>query len=200
MIVGHYAAALLPYSRLKHEPFWLLLLCANVPEFLWLILALAGVEPTTPASLLDASFMNLRVAMTYSHNLLPAVAQGLLVGAIVFAICKRRELALWCGGLTLLHVLCDLLVGFEHQLLGPQSPAVSLNTYGLMPEVALAIELAFSIGCVAWYRHAEASRGRPLSRGRLAALYGVFVVGVLMWGPALRTPLRATLQSLGIAL
>ena len=43
MIVGHYAAALVPYSRLEGRPLWLLLLCANVPEFLWLVLALAVI-------------------------------------------------------------------------------------------------------------------------------------------------------------
>ena len=68
MIVGHYAAAVVPYSRLEGRPLWLLLVCANVPEFLWLALALAGVEPTSPASLLDATFPNIDVHMTYSHN------------------------------------------------------------------------------------------------------------------------------------
>ena len=76
MIVGHYAAALVPYSRLEGRPLWLLLVCANVPEFLWLALALAGVEPTKPASLLDATFPNIDVHMTYSHNLIPGIDPG----------------------------------------------------------------------------------------------------------------------------
>ena len=85
MIVGHYAAALVPYSRLDGRPLWLLLVCANVPEFLWLALALAGVEPTNPASLLDATFPNIDVHMTYSHNLVPGLIQGVIVFALVQA-------------------------------------------------------------------------------------------------------------------
>ena len=125
MIVGHYAAALVPYGRLEGRPLWLLLVCANVPEFLWLALALAGVEPTKPASLLDATFPNIDVHMTYSHNLVPGVIQGMIVFALVQLIWRDRPLALWCGALTVVHVLCDILVGFQHQLLGPDTPQVA---------------------------------------------------------------------------
>lgn len=184
MIVGHYAAALVPYSKLEGRPLWLLLVCANVPEFLWLALAIAGVEPTHPASLSDATFPNLDVHMTYSHNLVPAFIQGLIVFAVVYAIWRDRPLALWCGALTIVHVLCDLLVGFKHELLGPDSPQVSLDTYGHAPVLAIAIELAFALGCIYAFLRMEKRRGRPLSRGRSSALYAVFVVGILMWLPA----------------
>lgn len=190
MIVGHYAAALVPYSRLEGRPLWLLLVAANVPEFLWLTLALAGVEPTHPASLLDATFPTIDVHMTYSHNLIPGFIQGAIVFGVVYAIWRDRALALWCGALAIVHVISDIFVGFEHQLLGPDSPQVSLNTYQHAPVLAIAIELAFALGCVFAYLHMEARRGRPLARGRAAALYAVFVVGILMWLPATSMSLR----------
>ena len=192
MIVGHYAAALVPYSRLESRPLWLLLVCANVPEFLWLALALAGVEPTKPASLLDATFPNIDVHMTYSHNLIPGLIQGVIVFALVQAIWRDRPLALWCGALTFVHVLCDLLVGFKHELLGPDSPQVSLDTYGHAPVVAIGIELAFALGCVFAYLRSEARQGRPLSRRRTVALYAVFAVGILLWLPATSMSLGQT--------
>ncbi len=198
MIVGHYAAALIPYSRLKQYPFWLLLLCANVPEFLWLLLALANVEPPSPPSLLDASFQNLHVDMVYSHNLVPAVVQGVVVAILVYLWFRDRTLALWCGFLTLLHVLCDLVVGFGHQLLGRDSPRVSLNSYGSMPYVAIAIELAFSVACVYWYQVSENRRGRPLPRKQLAALYAVFIIGVGAAIPAATLSVREQLAALGV--
>ncbi|HJR90554.1 MAG TPA: hypothetical protein VJ782_10390 [Aeromicrobium sp.] len=196
MIVGHYAAALIPYSRLEGRPLWLLLVCANVPEFLWLGLALAGVEPTHPASLLDATFPNIDVRMTYSHNLIPGVIQGAIVFALVQAIWRDRVLSVWCGALTVVHVLCDLLVGFKHELLGPGSPQVSLDTYGNAPVFAIALELAFALGCVYAYLTSERRRGRPVSRGRSVALYAVFTVGILMWLPATAMSLRETLALL----
>jgi hypothetical protein len=194
VIVGHYAAALVPYSRLEGRPLWLLLVCANVPEFLWLALALAGIEPTYPASLLDASFQNLQVAMTWSHNLVPGLIQGAAVFAVVLAVWRDRPLALWCGALTIVHVLCDLVVGFQHQLLGPDSPRVSLDTYGRMPQVAIAIELVFALACVHAFQKAEARRGRALPRRRLIALYAVFAVGILAWLPAASMSLREALE------
>jgi len=147
MIVGHYAAALIPYSRLKESrtPFWLLLLCANVPEFLWLLLALLGIEPASPASMFDASFSSLDVHMTYSHNLIPGLLQGVAVGVLVYGWLRRGDVALWCGFLAAFHVLCDLVVGFEHQLWGPGSARVSLNTYASAPYLAIAIELVFAL-------------------------------------------------------
>lgn len=199
MIVGHYAAALVPYSRLEGRPLWLLLLCANVPEFLWLGLALAGIEPTQPASLLDATFPNLQVQMTYSHNLVPGLVQGVLVFGVVQAIWRDRALALWCGALTIVHVLCDLVVGFDHQLLGPSSPQVSLDTYGNMPQIAILIELVFALACIHFFLRSEARRGRPLSRGRRGALYAVFVGGILAWLPATSLSLREVLTQAGIA-
>jgi hypothetical protein len=196
VIVGHYAAALVPYSKLEGRPLWLLLVCANVPEFLWLALALAGVEPTHPASLLDATFPNLDVHMTYSHNLIPGLVQGVIVFAIVFAVWRDRPLALWCGALTVVHVLCDLLVGFKHELLGPDSPQVSLDTYGHAPVLAIAIELVFALGCVHAFLAGEKRRGRPLTRGRSTALYAVFVIGILMWLPAASMSLGGVISQL----
>lgn len=197
MIVGHYAVALIPYSRLKQYPFWLLLLCANVPEFLWLALALFNVEPASPPSLMDATFQNLSVAMTYSHNLIPGLIQGVVVAGLVYLWFRDRPLALWCGFLTVLHVLCDLVVGFEHQLWSPDSAQVSLNTYGTMPVVAISIELVFSIACVYWYQRSERRQGRALPRIQLAALYAVFIVGVTAWFPTATLSLREQLNAIG---
>ena len=91
-----------------------------------------------------------------------------------------------------MHVLCDLLVGFKHELLGPDSPQVSLDTYGRTPVVAIGIELVFALGCVFAYLRSEARRGGPLTRRRSVALYAAFVVGILAWLPATTMPLGET--------
>jgi len=194
MIVGHYAASLLPRSVLGDRcPYWLLLLCAQVPEFLWLLLSLAGVERPHPDSMLDATFQNLSVSMVYSHNLVPALLQAALVFAIVLAVARKRDVAAWCAGLVVVHVLCDYLVGFEHQLLGPASPSIGLDSYRRFARAAILLELAFSIGLVFVYHAMEARRGRAVPLRRQIALHAAFAVGVLMWLPAASVPLRALL-------
>ena len=200
MIVGHYAAALVPYSKLEKRPLWLLLVCANIPEFLWLLLALLGIEPVSPPSLLDATFPNLQVAMIYSHNLLPGILQGVIVFGLVQLIYRDRALALWCGALTVVHVLCDLVVGFTHELLGPDSPVVSLNTYGHAPHLAILIELAFALACIFYFQRSEQRQGHPIPRKRLVALYAVFSIGILMWMPAASMSLRQMLQMMGLTI
>ena len=104
MIIGHYAAALVPGARHVRGPFWLLLLSANVPEFLWLVLAMFGAEAPQPSSLLDASFSNLKVSMHFSHNLVPGLAQAVVVGALVGLFFRDMRLALWCAGLVIAHI------------------------------------------------------------------------------------------------
>ncbi len=196
MIVGHYAAALLPYSRLRDlgTPLWLLLLCANVPEFLWLGLALAGVEPAHPASFVDASLQNLEVDMLYSHDLVPALVQAAVVGGVVALVWSRR-VALWCAALVVVHVLCDYVVGFQHHLLGPGTLPIGLDSYGSMPLAAVGIELAFAVAGVFAYQRSEASLGRPVSPRRLKRIYAVLVVGVLLFLPSAFGPLRDFLPS-----
>ena len=88
--------------------------------------------------------------------------------------------------------VADLVVGFKHELLGPESPQVSLDTYGSAPVLAIGIELVFALGCVYAFLTSERRRGRPLTRGRTAALYAVFVIGIMMWLPATSTSLRQT--------
>lgn len=190
MILGHYASALIPYSKFKRYPFWILLICSNVPEFLWLILALVGVEETKPSSLFDATIQGLKVQMIYSHNLIPAVLQALVVGGIIFAFFKNRSFAFWCGFLTLFHVLCDYIVGFEHQLLSPDSMIVGLNSYLRFPHIAILIEFFFSLACIFWYIQTEKNAGNPLSKRKIVYLLLVFGIGVLMWLPTATIPLK----------
>lgn len=190
MILGHYASALIPYSKFKRYPFWILLICSNVPEFLWLILALLGVEETKPSSLFDATIQGLQVQMTYSHNFAPAVLQGFIVFGIIFAFFRDRSFALWCGFLTVFHVLCDFIVGFEHQLLGLDSISVGLNSYLRFPHIAILIEFVFSILCIYWYIYTENNAGNPLSSKRKLYLILVFSIGVLMWLPTATIPIK----------
>jgi membrane-bound metal-dependent hydrolase YbcI (DUF457 family) len=194
VIVGHYAASLIPRSLLGDRcPYWLLLLCAQIPEFLWLGLSVVNVERPSPDSMLDATFANLSVSMTYSHNLVPALAQAAVTGLAVWALTRRPQVAAWCAGLVVAHVLCDFLVGFQHQLLGPASPAVALDSYRRFPEAAILFELVFSLALVHLFHVLEARRGRPIPRRRRIALHAVFAVGVLLWLPAARTPLSSLL-------
>ena len=193
MVLGHYASAYIALPHNEKSPFWLLLLCANLAEFLWLFLAIAGVEPVHPPSILDATFQNLDVHMTYSHNLGPNLILGVVVFITILLVYKSRKLALWCAFLTCLHVWCDYIVGFEHQVWGPGSMSVGLNSYGKFAEGAILIELVFAWLCLVYYALVKKRQGLPVSRRRLAVLFILFSIGIASWLPTARTPLRALL-------
>lgn len=193
MVLGHYAAAFIARPHVQRAPFWLLLLCANLAEFLWLLLALLGVEATRPASILDATFINLKVHMTYSHNLIPNLLLGAIVFALVFVFYRSVRPAAWCAFLTCLHVWCDFIVGFQHQILGPDSPGIGLNSYGRFPHLAILIELGFALLCITYYALAQQRRGQPVPRRRLIYLYLAFAIGIGIWFPSATVPMRVLL-------
>lgn len=188
MIAGHYAAALLPAAHRAKAPFWLFLLASQIPEFFWLFLAVVGVEPALPANILDATFDNISVDMRFSHNLIPAVIQALLTGAIVAAVLRSKPAALWCAALVLIHVLCDYLVGFSHQILSVTSPEIGLNSYRTMPYAAICMELAFAWICLGYFQFKR--RDIDFSRRQWILLYAFFTAGILVWMPAARIPMR----------
>lgn len=157
MVVGHYAAALIPHARQPRTPVWLFLLAANVSDFIWLVLAFAGLEAPRPASMFAASYSNLVVGMPYSHDLVPALGLALAIGVLSVLLTRSATAAGWCAALVVIHELCDFISGFEHRLLGPGTKRVGLDLYHRSPELALVLEAAFGAVCTWWFVRYRAS-------------------------------------------
>jgi hypothetical protein len=191
VVIGHYAAALVPHQRHPSAPVWLLLLAANVSDFIWLLLAALGLEAPRPGSMLEATYQNLAVEMPYSHDLVPALALAAVMAVAGFALTRHAATAAWCGALVLVHEACDFLSGFRHRVLGPGTPDLGLDLYHRAPEIALAIEALFGAACVFWFLRARRAEGRAISPATARALYILFIVGALVWLPIARTPLGA---------
>jgi hypothetical protein len=194
MIAGHFATALIPKARHPELSMAWLLAAANLPDFLWLVLGFAGVEAPIPRSLLNASFANIIVEMTYSHDVISVFILAAVFSAFVMVIKKDRLLAFWCGGLVVFHLLCDLVSGYQHHIWGPQTPAVGLATYTFAPHAALLIEAALSSFCIFYYDRQRRLSGRPLSTQRQVGLLLTLVGGVLIWWPTAITSLAELLE------
>ena len=179
--MGHFATALIPRARGVDAPFWLFLVCANLLDFVWFGLALAGVEPTTPTSFLDVSIAGLHADMRYSHTLAYVVPFAVVVGVAADAWKRDARVARWCVALVVLHLLCDYVAGFEHPVAGPGSPSLGLGLYATAPEGAIVAEAVFAAACVAWYVRTRAAHGKQTSNKSLAMLYGAFVGGALFF-------------------
>jgi hypothetical protein len=196
MTMGHFATALVPYSKLKGAPLWLLLLCAQLPDFVWLTLALTGTETPHPANLLDVTINTMQVDMLYSHTGLGTVLLAAAATVAILAISRNVVWSIWGGLLVIGHWLCDLLSGWKHPLTHGSSYELGLNLYVRSPYLAFGIEALFSALLCIWFVRSEAAQGRALTPKRKLALYAV-VVGGSMFFLGTATVSMRTLLHLG---
>jgi hypothetical protein len=121
----------------------------QILDFIMIALVLAGVESIEPRSFMHASFANMRVEMTYSHDILPVMVITLIVARVTAAIFRSWLLGLWAIGLITLHEIMDLLVGFHHYWFGPDGTPLGLGLYNRLPVLGIGIELVICAGLVA---------------------------------------------------
>jgi hypothetical protein len=109
MTAAHFAAALAIKSRVPKAPAAALILGAFIPDFIWIVLATAGVEPTKREIFFD----------DWSHSLLSTV-----VSASVFALLfwqRGRGVAFAMWGAVFSHFILDLPVHPKDLALYPHS-------------------------------------------------------------------------------
>jgi len=193
MIVGHYATALVATEKAPRAPFWWLLIASNLADFVMLVLVVVGIESMEPSSMFDATLENLRVDMTYSHDILPALGWTVGVGAFAFVIWRDMPTAIWSAILVAFHEVCDLVSGFDHYIFTEESPRLGLALYTNAPELALAIEAALGIACVWWFTRSRAQRSAPISSWGKRWLYALVILGPLAQLPNARTSMSELL-------
>ena len=196
MVMGHYATALIPYaynSQRKLAPFWMFLLAAQFLDFIMIAFVLMGIESLSPHQFFQASFLNMRVDMTFSHDLLPVL--GWSVGLAIFAgiVCKNVLAAVWAFSLCILHELFDLAVGFKHYIFGSNTMAFGLNLYNTQPIIGIIIEALVCFGILTWYLKKRSDQGEPLSKNIKIGLYAILVGATVGLLPMANAPLSSFL-------
>lgn len=182
MIAGHFATALVPYALIRKEspaPFWLFLLAAQFLDVLMLLFVSAGVEKLEPTNFLQSSFSTMRSEMFLSHDIIPVAGWAGIFGLVVYVLTKNRITSLWCAMLVILHEICDLVVGFEHYVLGADTTAVGLNLYNTAPVKGLLLEAALCGAIVFWFCNHRANSKMPVSPMTKYGLYGLLVGSTL---------------------
>jgi hypothetical protein len=109
MHVAHFAAGLAIKSRVPEAPTAALMFGVFVPDLVWLVLAVAGVEPAQPGVFFD----------DWSHSLAMCV-----LWASVYAFCfrgwgRRVAAALWIAAMS--HFLLDMPIHRKDLALYPHS-------------------------------------------------------------------------------
>ena len=153
MIAGHYATALVAKQRvpLGHVAFYLA--ASQLPDLVMTSLASFGLAPA------HSHAGPYQPEMMVSHDLVPAVAWiglAVVLGRALFGAWQPG----WVGGaLVVVHMATDLLAGYPHNVLGPDTALVGTGMYYSAPTVAVLIEAVFAAAIVGWVWRADRQQG-----------------------------------------
>ena len=185
MLAGHFATAIAARQHAPGGSIAFYAVASQLPDLLWHAFHFVGLEPTPAANPMVISVDGGAPPMHYSHDLLPLVAWvGLTVlfGRLAFGAWRPGLVG---GGLVLVHELTDLVSGYPHYLWGPDSLEVGWGLYLSAPYVAVAIELVFTVGVLAWVVATDRARSVRRSRATWASWVVVFGGGLaFMFGSA----------------
>ena len=171
MILGHAATALVAKRVAPDMPWWLLLVSAFLIDIAMFTFVALGIETMESTGADGPSLATNVTQMTFSHDLVPQIGWTLLAGAIAFAVTRLRVFALIAMALSLGHWLGDLVAGYGHHVLGPDSHPIGTDWYHLNLPAALTFEAALGVICVFVF-----IRGRFMSLGAQLGLYSLFGV------------------------
>jgi hypothetical protein len=110
MYAAHFAAGLAVKARLPRTPTWALMTAVFLPDFVWIVLAWAGIEPTLP---LSAFFDD------WSHSLVMILLWSTLFAAFFWRLGGPVVLAVWVAGLS--HFFLDFVIHPARLALYPHS-------------------------------------------------------------------------------
>jgi len=158
-----------------------LLVSVQLAELAWIALELAGVERTaTDPSVHTVAQVHLTY-MPYSHSVATVLGGALLAAGVLWAVTRRRDVALAVGLGIASHLVLDLLTHAPDLALAPgiSTPKLGLGLYASAPWAAFLLELAYGVLC--WRIH----RG---GRALLATIVLFNVANVSMFSAAIPGP------------
>jgi hypothetical protein len=170
MYAAHFAAGLAIRSRVKKAPLWPLLAGAFVPDFVWIVLAWRGVEPTEPARFFD----------DWSHSLIMVMVWATLF-AVLFYRCYgiRVFWAVWLAVFS--HFLLDLPIHPKDLALYPHSTVhLGWGLWRIGPLYYWFAQLGVLLALLGVY--VQGSLRQRLARDRIAmSCYLVVALHLLMF-------------------
>src|SRR5512146_940691 len=152
--MDHAATALVLKRRYPRVPMAALLASVQLPELVWVFLNVFGIERTTTEARVH-TVADIHLAyMPYSHSVTTVVGAALLAAGVLFAVTRRRDLAVAVGLGMASHLVLDLITHAPDLMLAPGVPAprLGLGLYPAAPWAAFLLELAYGVACWRIYR------------------------------------------------
>lgn len=170
MFAGHMAAAWAARRVAPGvSPGWLMA-AALLPDLVWPVLVLAGVEQVMIHPGATAFTPLVFPWYPWSHGLAAAVVLG---GALAWVAARQQARArLVLVGLAVSHWVLDVVTHAPDMPLWPGSPRIGLGLWNSIP-ATLAVEGALWAGAVGWYWRA--------ARPRAAAYWSLVALVTVAW-------------------
>ncbi len=180
MLAGHFSTALIAHQKFpKKGALLFFLIVSQLQDLLWLSFHYLGLEPTSPADLLNVTLESITADMIYSHDLLPQLiwmALTYIIGRLWF---RKNGIALAGALLVLGHYLLDLLSGYPHHIFGVDTHEVGLGLYYANVYLAILIEAVLTAIALAYYFRVDSKKRKPRSRKNKLQIAGLFVFGIV---------------------
>ena len=146
MFIGHVATAYAAKQLAPRASLGILFAAAQLPDVLWPLLLLVGVEHATIAPG-DTAFTPLRFdSYPVSHSLLTVAAWGAAFGAVHFWRKRRPIDALVLAALAVGHWALDFVTHRPDMPLWPAGPRVGLGLWNSVPATIVVELLMFAAG------------------------------------------------------
>jgi hypothetical protein len=172
MIAGHYATALVAQQRAPRGQIAFYLVASQLPDLAWYGMAALGLPQ------MESAHGPYDPAMMASHDLVPVlgwIVLAFILGGLLF---RAWGPALAGAALVTVHELVDLLAGFPHNVLGPDTLLVGTGVYYSAPHAAVLIEALFAAGLLAFVAFTDHRRGVHRSLGTWLGRVLVFGGGI----------------------
>ena len=152
MLIGHYGPAFIIKAIDKRVPLWGLFIAVQVPDIIWGILILLGIEkadinPSLISNPLDLNYM------PYSHGLISTLCYSLVIVAILSFLpyCrKHKEVAWWIGAAVFSHWLLDFLSHRPDLPIWGNTLKIGLGLWNY-PTWAVVVEVGIYVIGAVWY-------------------------------------------------
>ena len=170
MFIGHWAPALAIAARPKAPALGLLFIAAQLVDWAFFGLLIAGVEHMRVTPGISAMNPMDLYHMPYTHSLLGSLLFGGAAAAVIWALTKDRTAALLTGAVVLSHWFLDLLVHVPDLTLAGSPPKLGFGLWNY-PMLEILLELGITFGAL--WLYVRAKRPAPL---RIAVLAGVLLL------------------------
>jgi hypothetical protein len=146
VFIGHFAAAYAAKRLAPQTSLGTLFTAAQLPDVLWPVLLIAGVEHAEIAPG-DTAFTPLRFdSYPISHSLVTVVAWGALFGAVHFWGQRRKRDAVVLAALVVSHWLLDFVSHRPDMPLWPGGPKLGLGLWNHVGATVGIEVLMFAFG------------------------------------------------------